>query len=64
MINIKEDITTKIPGETSLYVSFNYNPEIIETIKQLNPVVYNKDTKVWEIPIYYIDKYLLCQGKK
>lgn len=43
MINITEKDSTKMPGETSLYVTFNYKPEIVEILKQCE--VYNYDKK-------------------
>lgn len=51
MIYIKEGITSKLPGETSLYVSFEYRPEYVDIIKNsANPGYYDKKTKIWEVP--------------
>lgn len=58
MINIKEDISTKITGITSLYISFNYNPEIVKIMQGVKPSVYDKNTKIWETSITNLS-YLL-----
>ena len=51
MINIVEKKQTKIPGITSLYISFPYNADIVSTIKSNTPVAnYDKKTRVWEVP--------------
>lgn len=46
-------------GQTSLFVSFDYDPRIIEIIKQANTYVYDDTTKTWEMPLnnlsYLID---------
>lgn len=46
-------------GQTSLFVSFDYDPRIIEIIKQANSYVYDDTTKTWEMPLnnlsYLID---------
>ena len=49
MIIIKEGIPTKLSGITSLYITFDYNPKIIEIIKQCSSISYNKVNKVWEV---------------
>lgn len=62
MINIEERKTEKVVGETSFFISFTYNPNYINIIKQLSGVNYNKNTKEWEVPIPYLSKLLdeLC----
>ena len=50
MIKIEERITSKIPGDTSLFISFTYKPIIVEIIKQCNVANYNKKTLEWEVP--------------
>lgn len=50
MIKIEERKTCKIPGKSSLFVSFNYKPIIIEHLKQCAVAVYNKKTTEWEVP--------------
>ena len=51
MIFIKEDISKKSVGETSLFISFKYNSDIIDIIKQCEIPLYDKKTKVWELPL-------------
>ena len=49
MITITEKKTKKVPGITSLFVSFDYNKDIIDKIKTLDCFNYSKVTKEWEI---------------
>ena len=59
MIQIKEDMAKKIPGGTSLFITFNYNEEIIKTIKAFCDVYnYDKKEKMWEVPITSLSKLL------
>lgn len=62
MIKIREDKTTKLPGLSSLYVTFDYNKDIVEIIKQCSPANYNKKNYTWEVPVtslaFLLDK--LC----
>lgn len=52
MIQIIENYTTKLPGETSLYVKFDFNQQIVDTIKQVCSLyVYDKKTYTWEVPV-------------
>lgn len=63
MINISERRTNKLPGNTSLFVSFNYQPDIVNAIKTISSSVYDKNTRVWEVPITKLAELLdsLCQ---
>lgn len=58
MILIEESKTTKIPGKTSLYISFPYSREIFNIIEQCTPVNHNDKTNVWEIPITRLSKFV------
>ena len=58
MINIEERISNKIPGGTSLFVSFQYNQNIIDIIKGCDTANYNKKTHEWEVPCVNLS-YLL-----
>jgi len=59
MINIEEKKSNKLPGGTSLYLTFNYNQEIIQNIKYLCDVyVYDKKTRTWEVPTVNLSKLL------
>lgn len=51
MIQIKEGKTQKMPGITSLFVSFPYNANIVDTIKQEPTYHYEKKTHTWELPM-------------
>jgi SNF2 family DNA or RNA helicase len=54
MITIEEKRTSKVPGITSIFISFDYNKDIVEAIKTLPCYNYSKRTKVWEVPIKYM----------
>ena len=63
MILIEENKAKKLPGGTSLYITFNYNNEIVKTIKSCCDVCnYDKKNKTWEAPIVNLSKLLdnLC----
>jgi SNF2 family DNA or RNA helicase len=51
MINIVEKTTMKLPGVTSLFVTFDFNMRIVQELKMLSNVNYDQDTKTWEVPI-------------
>lgn len=51
MINIDEKIAKKCPGETSLYIKFNYSPVYVNIIKQCDGAKYDTKNKQWEVPI-------------
>lgn len=51
MVKIEERVAKKMPGKTSLYVTFPYKPEIIEILKQCEVYNYDKKTYTWEIPV-------------
>lgn len=50
-IDIKISNSIKLNGEYSCFVSFEYDSDIIECIRQFPSRYYNKDTKCWEIPL-------------
>lgn len=58
MIKIQENSTKKCPGETSLFVSFNYSPDLVNIVKQADGSVYDKKTTTWEVPISELSKLL------
>ena len=63
MIKIEERVCEKLSGLTSLFLSFNYNEEIVAVVKQLSDIFnFNKKTKEWELPITALSKCLdeLC----
>lgn len=58
MITIEEKSTAKLPGLTSLFVSFKYDPKIVDILKSFQSGIYNKDTKEWEFSISYLSKLI------
>ena len=51
MINIKVDKSNKCNGEYSLYISFPYDKNIVDIIRE-EPIRYwNPETKQWEVPV-------------
>lgn len=55
MIELKERRCEKLSGITSLFLSFDYNEDIITSIKQnIDIYNFNKKTKEWEIPVTYL----------
>ena len=51
MILIEERTPKKFPGNTSFFLSFNYNKVIIDEVKLLEFTAYDPETKEWEVPI-------------
>lgn len=51
MIRIDERVTAKLPGITSLFVSFDFQKIIVEELKLLPTTNYNPVTHEWEIPL-------------
>ena len=51
MIRIQERINKQVPGETSFYISFEYDRDVVATVKSLPSASFNKKTTEWEIPI-------------
>ena len=62
MINITERITQKVPGITSIFIDFKYQPEIVEELKSLPCKNYSKRTNLWEVPVSYLSEVIdkLC----
>lgn len=58
MIQIVESEAKKVPGETSLYVSFNYKEEYINILKNCPGSNYSKKDKCWEVPLTYLSTLL------
>lgn len=58
MINIYERTTNRIPGVSSLFVKFNYNPLIVDELKLLESSFYDANTKEWEIPLTELSKFI------
>ncbi len=62
MIYLEEKTTRKLPGLSSIFVSFDYKAEIVEALKTLSNYSYDKKTKLWEFPITHLSELLdrLC----
>lgn len=62
MITITEKITSKVPGITSVFVDFEYHPDIVTELKSLPCFNYSQATKQWEVPIIYLSELIdkLC----
>lgn len=50
MINIEINRSAKCNGDYSLFVSFEYNSDILGIVKSFPTRYYNKDDKTWELP--------------
>lgn len=58
MINVVERQTNKLPGLSSLFVTFAYNPMIVEGIKSVPSAIFNKKDLEWEVPTCYLSKLI------
>lgn len=58
MIFLEENKTKKLPGETSLFASFEYNADIVAVIKNCSNSVYHKKEQVWELPLTSLSSFL------
>lgn len=58
MIRIKEDITKKCPGETSLFITFKYDANIVSIVKQCDGALYDKKNIQWEVPSSELSKLI------
>ena len=56
MINIRIAKSKKCNGEKSLFITFNYNADIVDTIKRVcEERYYDKDKREWEVSYKYFD---------
>lgn len=51
MIYISEDKSNKLSGNTSLFLSFYFNQDVINVIKSSGTSFFNKITRIWEVPV-------------
>ena len=58
MIHIQERTTKKVPGITSLFVTFDFKRVIVDELKLLNSCFYDEKTKEWEIPITCLSEFI------
>lgn len=50
MITIEEREPCKLSGLSSLFISFDFDAEVVNAIKKLDKYVYDKKTFTWEVP--------------
>lgn len=58
MIEITEGTSIRIPGETSLFIRFDYDPKKVDFIKSLDPTHFHKKEKLWEAPLGFLQVIL------
>lgn len=58
MIYLEEKKCNKLAGLTSIFVTTEYNPKVIETLKTCDCYSYDKKTHIWEIPIINLSRVL------
>ena len=58
MINIAENPSKHVVGETSLYLTFDFNPQIIASLKSCETSYYDKKIQTWEVPLTNLSKLL------
>lgn len=58
MIHIEEKPTKRIPGKSALFISFNYNADVVALLKTCGPIHFDKNTKVWEVPTTQLSKII------
>ena len=51
MVSIEERITEKLPGLSSLFITFDFNRKIVDELKLVESHIFNSETKEWEIPV-------------
>lgn len=63
MIYIEERTPKKVPGFTSLFISFSYNQEIINKIQSLEVFNYDKASFEFEIPLLELASFIdsICE---
>ena len=60
MIKLEERTASKVPGLTSIFIKFNYNQLVIDTLRTIQGAQYNEKEKEWEIPILSLQYFLDC----
>lgn len=58
MIRVQERRTEKLPGITSLFVTFDYNKSVLDEIRLLSNCIFNEKTKEWEIPLTNLHEFI------
>ena len=57
-MRIQQRRNKKIPGGTSLFLSFDFNQKIIDIIKETKYYFYDKKTREWEVPLTSLSQLL------
>lgn len=58
MIRVEERNTARLPGITSLFVSFDYDKAIVDELRLMQNCTYDEKTKEWEIPLTSLSEFL------
>ena len=56
MINIKIDKSNKCNGEYSLYITFPYDTNVVNIMREQIIRYWHPDTKEWELPFKSLDR--------
>ena len=57
-MRIQQRKNKKVPGGTSLFLTFDFNQKIIDIIKETKYYSYDKKTREWEIPLTSLSQIL------
>lgn len=58
MIKLEEKQTKKLPGKTSIFVDFEYKPELVDVMHQVPNAIFHKKDKVWETPLTELSRLI------
>lgn len=58
MIKLEERQTKKLPGKTSIFVYFEYKPELVDVMHQIPNAIFHKKDKVWETPLTELSRLI------
>lgn len=58
MIRLEEKQTKKLPGKTSIFVDFEYKPELVDVMHQVPNAIFHKKDKVWETPLTELSRVI------
>lgn len=58
MITIENRESKKVSGESSLFIKFNYDADIVSVIKEIGGSIYHKKEIEWESPIFNFNKLI------
>ena len=56
MVKIRIDNSDKCNGENSLFISFPYNQEIVNIMREQSIRYWHPDEKEWELPFKVLEK--------